>query len=199
MWEYLILNPHLAAFSFALTWWLHLVYNHSIAPFTCYFYSLMLNVLIALGNLVWFLFHVEVFRKNYIHWYIIYSLIYYIFINIFPIFFIISVYDAEILIPLNSPQFMLSSFVLSVTKQFYQKFAKCLKYSDINYLKHVLSLIDYWSLCEGRTSFCLWLISRKLCRFLVIFSTGFTSFSFTYFFFLYQSPSLSLHTVFDSI
>ena len=33
MLEYLISNPHLAAFSFALTWWLHL-YNHSIAPFT---------------------------------------------------------------------------------------------------------------------------------------------------------------------
>ena len=33
------------------------------------------------------------------------------------------------------------------------------------------------SLCEGRTSFCKWLISRKLCRFLLMFSTGFTSLS----------------------
>ena len=33
------------------------------------------------------------------------------------------------------------------------------------------------SLCQGRTSFCMGLISRKLCRFLVMFSTGFTSLS----------------------
>ena len=31
------------------------------------------------------------------------------------------------------------------------------------------------SLCEGRTSFCSRLISRKLCRFLLMFSAGFTS------------------------
>ena len=36
-----------------------------------------------------------------------------------------------------------------------------------------------WSciLCEGRNSFCMWLISRKLCGFLCMFSTGFTSLS----------------------
>ena len=33
------------------------------------------------------------------------------------------------------------------------------------------------SLCEGRTSFCAGLISRKLCTFLLMFSTGFTSLS----------------------
>ena len=33
------------------------------------------------------------------------------------------------------------------------------------------------SLCERRTSFCTGLISRKLCRFLLMFSTGFTSLS----------------------
>ena len=49
------------------------------------------------------------------------------------------------------------------------------------------------SLYEGRTSFCTGFISRKLCRFL-LFLIGFTSLS--YFFFLYQSPSLSLCTVF---
>ena len=32
------------------------------------------------------------------------------------------------------------------------------------------------SLCEGRTSFCTGLISRKLCGFLFIFSVSFTSF-----------------------
>ena len=32
----------------------------------------------------------------------------------------------------------------------------------------------YQSLCERRTSFCTGLISRKLCRFLLMFSTGFT-------------------------
>ena len=36
-----------------------------------------------------------------------------------------------------------------------------------------------WSciLCEGRNSFYMWLISRKLCGFLCMFSTGFTSLS----------------------
>ena len=53
------------------------------------------------------------------------------------------------------------------------------------------------SLCERRTSFCMGLISRKLCRFLFVFSTGFTSLSV--FFFLYWSPSSALCTVFDSI
>ena len=43
------------------------------------------------------------------------------------------------------------------------------------------------SLCEKRTSFCMGLISGKLCRFLFIFSTGFTWLSV--FFFLYRSPS----------
>ena len=33
------------------------------------------------------------------------------------------------------------------------------------------------SLCEGRTFYCMGLISRKLCRFLFMFSTGFMSFS----------------------
>ena len=33
------------------------------------------------------------------------------------------------------------------------------------------------SLCEERTSFCTGLISRKICRFLLMFSTGFTSIS----------------------
>ena len=33
------------------------------------------------------------------------------------------------------------------------------------------------SLCERRTSFCTALISRKLCRFLLVFSTGFISLS----------------------
>ena len=33
------------------------------------------------------------------------------------------------------------------------------------------------SLCERRTSFCTGLNSRKLCRFLLMFSTGFTSLS----------------------
>ena len=53
------------------------------------------------------------------------------------------------------------------------------------------------SLCEGRTSFCTGFISRKLCRFL-LFLIGFTSLS-VLLFFLYQSPSLSLCTVFDYI
>ena len=54
------------------------------------------------------------------------------------------------------------------------------------------------SLCEGRTSFCTGLISRKVCRFLFIFPTDFT-YSMSYFFFLYRSPSSSLGTIFYSI
>ena len=46
------------------------------------------------------------------------------------------------------------------------------------------------SLCEGRTSFCLGLISRKLCGF-SLFLTGFTSFS-VLLFSLYQPHLLSL-------
>ena len=40
------------------------------------------------------------------------------------------------------------------------------------------------SLCEGRISFCMELVSRKLCRFLLMFLAGFTS--LIVFFFLYQ-------------
>ena len=54
------------------------------------------------------------------------------------------------------------------------------------------------SLCKERTSFCTGLISRKLCRLLVMFSTGFTSLS-VLLLFLHQSPSSSLYMVFDSI
>ena len=50
------------------------------------------------------------------------------------------------------------------------------------------------SVCEGMTSFCMELISRKLCRFLLMLLTGFTSLSVLPLF-LSQSPS-SLYTVF---
>ena len=53
------------------------------------------------------------------------------------------------------------------------------------------------SLCEGRTLFCTGFISRKFCRFLLMFLSGFTSLSV--FFFLYWSPSSSLCPVFYSI
>ena len=52
--------------------------------------------------------------------------------------------------------------------------------------------------CEERTSFYMGCISRKLCRFLLMFSTGFTSL-IVLLLFLYQSPSSSLCIVFDSI
>ena len=55
-----------------------------------------------------------------------------------------------------------------------------------------------WScnLCDRMTSFCLWRISRKLCRFL-LFLTGFTSLSVLLHFPLSRSSSLC--TVFDGI
>ena len=54
------------------------------------------------------------------------------------------------------------------------------------------------TLCERRTSFCMRLISRNLCRVSLMFLTGFTSLS-VLIFFLYQSPSSSLCLVFYSI
>ena len=59
-----------------------------------------------------------------------------------------------------------------------------------------------WSckICKGRTSFCIGLISRKHCRFLLTAGIQLALlYSVPYFFFVYQSPSLSLWTVFDSI
>ena len=58
------------------------------------------------------------------------------------------------------------------------------------------------SLCEGRTSFCTGLISRKLCSFLLMFSTGFTSLSILLLFPLSITNrffSSFLCTVFNSI
>ena len=55
-----------------------------------------------------------------------------------------------------------------------------------------------YCLCEGRTSLCMRLIFRKLCRLLFMFLTGFTSLS-VYFFFPYRSPCSSLYMVLDSI
>ena len=54
------------------------------------------------------------------------------------------------------------------------------------------------SLCERRTSFWTGRISRKLCRVLFMFSTGFTSRS-VLLLSLCQSSSSALCTVFDSI
>ena len=53
------------------------------------------------------------------------------------------------------------------------------------------------SLCKGRTSFCPGLIARKLCGFLLMFSTGFTWLS-VLLFFLYWWSSSFLCTVFDA-
>ena len=73
-------------------------------------------------------------------------------------------------------------------------------FSVRGYLALILkdSSIDMHGLRERRTSFCTGLISRKPCRFLLMFSTGFTSLSVLLFFFLYWSPS-PLCTVFDFI
>ena len=54
------------------------------------------------------------------------------------------------------------------------------------------------SLCDGRTPFCLGLISRKLWGFLLMLWLALLHL-LSYFFFLCQSPPLSLCMVFDSI
>ena len=63
----------------------------------------------------------------------------------------------------------------------------------------MILLLYAWShtLCEGRTSFCTGLTSRKLCRFLLMFLTGFTWLSVLLLFPL--SPSSSLCMVFGYI
>ena len=55
-----------------------------------------------------------------------------------------------------------------------------------------------YSLCERSTFFCPGPISKKLFRFLIMFSTGFTAPSILLLF-QYLSPSSSLCTVFQSI
>ena len=48
---------------------------------------------------------------------------------------------------------------------------------DVNLKGFYYSYAWSHSLYEGRTSFCTGLVSRKLCRFLLMFSTGFVSLS----------------------
>ena len=57
-------------------------------------------------------------------------------------------------------------------------------FSVRGYLALILkdSSIDMYGLTERRTSLCTGLICRKLCRFLLMFSTGFTSLSVLLFF-----------------
>ena len=49
--------------------------------------------------------------------------------------------------------------------------------SSFNPKRFYYSYVWSFSLCERRTSFCTDLISRKLCEFLLLFSTSFTSLS----------------------
>ena len=53
----------------------------------------------------------------------------------------------------------------------------CDRFSSINSKGFYYSYAWSCNLCEGRTSFCTELISRKLCWFLLLFSSGFTSLS----------------------
>ena len=53
----------------------------------------------------------------------------------------------------------------------------CEGWSSFNPKRLYYSYAWSCSLCERKTSFCTGLISRKLCRFLFMFSTGFTSLS----------------------
>ena len=54
----------------------------------------------------------------------------------------------------------------------------CVGISSFNPKEFYCSYAFYCSLCEGgRTSFCTGHISRKLCRFVLMFLTGFTSYT----------------------
>ena len=61
--------------------------------------------------------------------------------------------------------------------------------------KKILLYSYAWScsVCERRTSFCTRLISRKLCRFLVMFSTSFTSLSVLLLFPLLITLFIAIH------
>ena len=73
----------------------------------------------------------------------------------------------------------------------------CVRLSSFNAKWFLYSYAWFHSLCETRTSLCMGPISREFCRFLC-FQLALLH-SVSYFFFLYQSPSSSLYTVFDSI
>ena len=79
----------------------------------------------------------------------------------------------------------------------------CEELSSFNPNIFCYSYAWYCSLCERRTSFCMELISWKLCGFWIMFWTCFISLSViqlvSYFLFLYRSCSSLLSTVFDSI
>ena len=53
----------------------------------------------------------------------------------------------------------------------------CERFSSFNPKRFFYSYAWSCSLCERRTSFSTGLFSRKLCRFMLLFSTGFTSLS----------------------
>ena len=73
--------------------------------------------------------------------------------------------------------------------------------SSFNLKGYYYSYACSGSLCEGRTSFCMELISRKLCWFLLMFLIGFTIFSvlllfplsITYFVFRYMWSLILFH------
>ena len=74
----------------------------------------------------------------------------------------------------------------------------CDRLSSFNVKRFYYSYAWPCSLCERRTSFSTGLISRKLCGFLLLFSTSFTSLS-VLLFPLYWSPFSSLCMACDSI
>ena len=73
----------------------------------------------------------------------------------------------------------------------------CERLSSFNPKRFYYSYAWSCSLCEKKTYFCIRIISRKLCGFLPMFSTSFTSLSVTSS--SYWSSSSPLSTVFDSI
>ena len=71
-----------------------------------------------------------------------------------------------------------------------------LKYSATHARSTIMDCLTVY--VKGGLAFSRGLNLEKLCRFLLMFSTGFTS-SVSFFLFLCQSPFLSLWTVFDSV
>ena len=83
-------------------------------------------------------------------------------------------FDCESFLELNSPDILaLCETNLDDSTWFWQFLREGLSFFNLKGFYYSYA----WShnLCEGRTSFCMGLISWKLCRFVIMFSTGFTS------------------------
>ena len=97
--------------------------------------------------------------------------------------------ECETFLESNSPDIL----ALCKTNNWFCQFL-CERLSFFNPKGFYYSYAWFCSLCERRTSFCMGLIYRKLCRFLLMFSTGFTSLSVLLLFSLLMTFFVFMHS-----